>query len=66
MIDLDKYKTQPYEIESDVLEGLPMKDIIELTNYINDTFATIVDRMKIHKINIDKISSMMKSNIKSK
>ena len=61
MINLDKYKAEPYEIEQSDLESLPMKDIVELTNYIHNTFVDIMDIMKIHKSNIDKVQAIMKS-----
>jgi len=62
MLDLDKYKQNPYEIEQSVLEALPMKDIVELTSYINNTFAEIMDIMKVHKANIDKVKVILKGS----
>lgn len=62
MLDLDKYKQSPYEIEQSVLEALPMKDMVELTSYINNTFKEIMDVMNIHKANIDKVKVVLKAS----
>lgn len=62
MIDIDKYKAEPYEIEQSVLEALPMKDMVELTSYINQTFKEIMDIMNIHKANIDKVKVVLKGS----
>lgn len=62
MIDLDKYKAEPYEIEQSVLEALPMKNMVELTSYINNTFKEIMDVMNIHKANIDKVKVVLKGS----
>lgn len=59
MLDLVKYKQTPYEIEDSVLSVLPMKDTLELTHYINDTFTEVMGVMKIHKANLDKIKAIM-------
>ena len=52
MIDLDKYKAEPYEIEQSVLEALPVKDLLELIKCYHD-------QMKIHRSNIEKMQEIM-------
>lgn len=59
MIDLDKYKTQPHEIESDILLALPMKDLLELIKCCHSSSVEIMNQMMIHKSNVSKIQDIM-------
>jgi hypothetical protein len=66
MIDLDKYKAQPYEIEQSVLEALPMKESVVLIDCLRDSSLDILSQMSIHRANLDKINAIMTGSFKSK
>lgn len=59
MIDLDKYKQAPYEIESDVLLALSMKDSLEFIQCCHNSSVDIMNQINIHKSNISKIKDIM-------
>ena len=66
MIDLDKYKTEPYEIDDTVLSVLPMKESVDLIRCINISLDDIMNQMKIHKVNLDKIKHIMNVSLDKK
>lgn len=64
MTELDKYKQEPHEINDDTLSSLPMKDTLELIDYIQKTSLDQVSVLKIHNLNLLKLAKIIKDSRK--
>lgn len=62
MTELDKYKQEPYEINDETLSSMPMKDTLELIDYIKETSLKEVSILKIHNLNLIKLAKIIKDS----
>lgn len=62
MTELDKYKQEPYEINDDTLSSLPMKDTLELIDYIQKTSLEQITVLNIHNLNLIKLAKIIKDS----
>lgn len=62
MTELDKYKQEPYEINDETLSSMPMKDTLELIDYIQKTSLEQITVLKIHNFNLLKLAKIIKDS----
>lgn len=64
MTELYKYKQEPYEINDLVLSRMPMKDTLELIDYIQKTSLEQITVLNIHNLNLIKLAKIIKDSRK--
>ncbi len=63
---LDNYKIRSSLVPPDQLSKLPMKEALELLDYVHKTTLLLVDELDIHQTNLKNLADMIRNSVSKK